>query len=79
MLCRVSCKACRIFCLWTDDPRGFLKSVCLHYRDCRAKLIDEGFGERVAVRRARSISPRRASTANAATERRQERRPILSH
>jgi hypothetical protein len=61
MLCRVSCKACHISCLWTDDPRGFLESVCLRYRHCQAKLIDEGFEEPVIVRRARSVSPRRVS------------------
>jgi hypothetical protein len=41
MLCRVSCKVCHISFLWTDDPRGFLDSVCLRYRHCQAKLIHE--------------------------------------
>jgi len=32
---------CHISFLWTDDPRGFLDSVCLRYRHCQAKLIHE--------------------------------------
>lgn len=79
MLCRVSCKACHISCLWTDDPRGFLESVCLRYRNCQAKLIDEGFEERAAVKRARSISPRRISATKAATARFQGRHPAVPH
>ncbi len=41
MLCRVSCEACKLSCLWTDDPRAFLDSVCLRYRHCRAELVYE--------------------------------------
>ena len=41
MLYRVSCQACNLSCLWTDDPRSFLQSVCLRYRHCRAKLVAE--------------------------------------
>ena len=57
MLCRVSCKLCHISCLWTDDPKGFLESVCLRYRHCQAKLLDEGFGQ-VVVPRRRATTPR---------------------
>jgi hypothetical protein len=69
MLCRVSCKACHISCLWTDDPRGFLESVCLRYRHCQAKLIDEGVAEPSTVRRVRSVSPRRVSGGKGAVSR----------
>ncbi len=59
MLCRVSCKACHISCLWTDDPKGFLESVCLRYRHCQAKLINEGFERPLTVGRARPVSTSR--------------------
>src|SRR5713101_2641051 len=55
MLCRVSCKTCHISCLWTDDPRGFLASVCLRYRHCQAKLINEGFERPLLVARPRAV------------------------
>lgn len=53
MLRRVSCQLCHISCLWTDDPKGFLESVCLRYRHCQAKLTDEGF----------ALMPRRRATS----------------
>jgi hypothetical protein len=73
MLCRVSCKACHISCLWTDDPQGFLASVCMRYRHCQAKLIDESIEEAVIVKRARSVSSRRVSGGKGAMPRAQGR------
>ena len=61
MLCRVSCKACHISCLWTDDPKGFLESVCLRYRHCQAKLINEAFARPMTMDRARPIATTRVS------------------
>jgi hypothetical protein len=58
MLCRVSCKACHISSLWTDDPKGFLESVCLRYRHCQAKLIEEEFTRPVMAARAKSVATR---------------------
>jgi hypothetical protein len=66
MLCRVSCEACHIECLWTDDPKSFLESVCLRYRHCQAKLIDEALGERIAAHPVTPTSRYRASRAKAA-------------
>jgi hypothetical protein len=42
MLARISCDACRLSALWTDDPQGFLDTVCMHYGECRARLLAEG-------------------------------------
>ncbi len=42
MLFRVSCKTCHLSSIWTDDPQFFLQSVCLKYRHCAAKLVEEG-------------------------------------
>lgn len=42
MLTRVSCGSCRFGSLWTDDARGFLRSVCLHPERCEAKTALEG-------------------------------------
>jgi len=61
MLCRVSCKACHISCLWTDDPKGFIDSVCLRYRHCEAQLIKEGFERPLVVRRARPVPAKHLS------------------
>jgi len=58
MLCRVSCKLCHISCLWTDDPKGFLDSVCLRYRHCQAKVVDEPVEHALVSRRQRTISRR---------------------
>ena len=69
MLCRVSCKACHISCLWTDDPRGFLASVCLRYRHCQAKLINEGFERPLLVGRPRAVPSSRTSIAKTAAAR----------
>ena len=41
MLVRISCATCHLECLWTDDPKTFLESVCGHRRECRAQLIEE--------------------------------------
>lgn len=41
MLFRVSCKACCLTSIWTDDPHFLLQSVCLRYRHCEAKLVEE--------------------------------------
>ena len=79
MLCRVSCKACHISCLWTDDPRGFLESVCLRYRHCQAKLIDEGFEEPAIAKRVRSVSSRRVSAGKSAISRVQGRHSPAAH
>jgi hypothetical protein len=38
MLIRVSCNACGFVCLWTDDPQGFLREVCLEPDGCQARL-----------------------------------------
>jgi hypothetical protein len=79
MLCRVSCKSCRISCLWTDDPKGFLESVCLRYRHCQAKLIDEGFDEPVVVKGAKSVPPSRVSAGKGVIARVQGRRSPVRH
>ena len=41
MLVRVSCRACRLASIWTDDPASFLETVCLRYRHCQARLQEE--------------------------------------
>jgi hypothetical protein len=69
MLCRVSCQSCHISCLWTDDPQGFLESVCLRYRHCQAKLINEGFERPLLVRRARAVSSSRMNGSKAGATR----------
>ena len=69
MLCRVSCKTCHISCLWTDDPQGFLASVCLRYRHCQAKLINEGFEHALLVGRPRAVPSHRMSAAKTAAAR----------
>jgi hypothetical protein len=43
MLVRISCSRCHLASLWTDEPRWFLSSVCLHSRECRARLLAEDF------------------------------------
>jgi hypothetical protein len=43
MLVRVSCKACHLSSIWTDDAHSFLQSVCLRYRHCQARLDEEEF------------------------------------
>ena len=53
MLCRVSCKACHISCLWTDDPKAFIDSVCMRYRHCEAKLVNEEFQRPIRDARAK--------------------------
>ena len=73
MLCRVSCKACNISCLWTDDPQGFLGSVCLRYRHCQAKLIDEDFAQPLAARRPKAAPPNRMAVGKVAVARAQGR------
>jgi hypothetical protein len=55
MLCRVSCKACHISCLWTDDPKAFIESVCMRYRHCEAKLVSEEFQQPARGVRAKSV------------------------
>jgi hypothetical protein len=40
MLCRVSCELCGLSC-WTDDPGGFITSLCERPRRCRARVVDE--------------------------------------
>jgi len=58
MLCRVSCQACHISCLWTDDPKAFIESVCQRYRHCQAKLVHEEFQKPIrakAVTRHREV------------------------
>lgn len=51
MLCRVSCKACRLSSIWTDDPSSFLQTVCQRYRHCEAQIKDETFRVRMRPRR----------------------------
>lgn len=41
MLVRVSCRACRLASIWTDDPASFLETVCQRYRHCEARLEQE--------------------------------------
>jgi len=53
MLFRVSCQACQISCLWTDDPKSFLESVCHRYRHCEAKLLDESHA--LSMRRKKAV------------------------
>ncbi|MGH7819220.1 MAG: hypothetical protein ACREQ9_05560 [Candidatus Binatia bacterium] len=64
MLFRVSCKACRLSSIWTDDPSSLLQSVCLRYRHCEARLEEEAFKERVGPRPA--MRPRPGSHARKA-------------
>lgn len=42
MLTRVSCGSCQFGSLWTDDARGFLRTVCCHPERCLAKTMMEG-------------------------------------
>jgi hypothetical protein len=41
MLLRVFCERCRVWPLWTDDPRSFLATACDDPARCRAKVLDE--------------------------------------
>ena len=41
MLLRVSCERCRVWPLWTDDPRSFLATACDDPARCRAEVFDE--------------------------------------
>ena len=59
MLCRVSCQACHISCLWTDDPKAFLESVCQRYRHCQAKLVNEEFQRPIRAPRAKAVTRHR--------------------
>ena len=36
MLVRISCGSCGLGALWTDDPHGFLRTVCRRRDRCRA-------------------------------------------
>jgi hypothetical protein len=54
MLVRISCSRCHLASLWTDEPRWFLSSVCLHSRECRARLLTEDFST-LPARRAGSL------------------------
>ena len=65
MLCRVSCQACHISCLWTDDPKAFLESVCQRYRHCQAKLVEEEFQRPLRAARAKSVTRHRANEKHA--------------
>jgi hypothetical protein len=65
MLCRVSCQACHISCLWTDDPKAFLESVCQRYRHCQAKLVNEEFCRPAGARRPRAVPRARATAVKA--------------
>lgn len=67
MLWRVSCKSCNISSLWTDDPKGFLETVCLRYRHCEANLINEAFEQPLVVGRAKAVAARRGSSGKAAS------------
>ena len=66
MLCRVSCRTCHISCLWTDDPKAFLETVCQRYRHCQAKLVNEEFQAPIRPSRAKSVTRTRAGEARAA-------------
>lgn len=69
MLVRVSCKACHLSSIWTDDPRSFLETVCLRYRHCEAKFDEEAFASRpltgrpIAVTTPGRLGPRRKSAS----------------
>ena len=63
MLCRVSCQACHISCLWTDDPKAFLQSVCRRYRHCQAKLVNEEFQRPVHAARPKAVERGRVPQA----------------
>jgi hypothetical protein len=54
MLVRISCSRCHLGSLWTDEPRWFLSSVCLHSRECQARLLEEDFST-LPARRAGSL------------------------
>ncbi len=56
MLARISCQACHLSSLWTDDPKGFLQDVCPHYRSCAATLSVECLPERKPARAAKHPS-----------------------
>ena len=55
MLFCVSCELCQVSRIWTDLPDAFIKSVCGHYRGCKAKIVEEDV-ESAALR------PKRAGT-----------------
>lgn len=42
-LVRVACRRCLLAALWTDDPSGFLDTVCTRRRRCEARLVDESY------------------------------------
>jgi hypothetical protein len=65
MLCRVSCEACNLSSLWTDDPRAFLETVCSRYRRCQAKLAYEEFSAHAGPRTTRVRPIARALGARA--------------
>lgn len=43
MLRRIACARCRLGSLWTDEPAGFLATVCCRPGRCEAVLLDEEF------------------------------------
>jgi hypothetical protein len=42
MLVHVRCERCQLPSVWTDDPEGFLSTVCLHSGRCLAKFRADG-------------------------------------
>lgn len=53
MLTRISCQPCKLSSLWTDDPKGFLQTVCPRYRSCKARLLIDCAIDRVGPAKAR--------------------------
>jgi hypothetical protein len=56
MLARISCDACRLSALWTNDPLGFLDTVCRHYGECRARLSAEAWSSRVDLAKEQTVA-----------------------
>jgi hypothetical protein len=56
MLTRVSCEVCGFLCLWTDDPKGFLRASCRSPARCEARSRMQIDAERTGSieRRARN-------------------------
>ena len=79
MLCRISCEACHLSCLWTDDPKAFLESVCLRYRHCQAKLLDEGFDAPVLVASAKRAPSRHRGNGKNDAVKHSARQQALTH
>jgi len=45
MLVRIWCDPCRLCALWTDDPRRFFDTACMHYRELQGAALGRGLVE----------------------------------